>query len=183
MPVTLIRADTLQPVLTLPGIVSGTHLYDGTVTDHPMADRSTRADGVLLRPRVLTLSGRIGTLMGDGTPGAAGRVIAALRDLQISQVAVIVQVPGREGIPSMAVERFDEGIDRTNDPTLTVQLKEQLTATSRTVTLAALPPTPRPDVAAGQADTEERGVLPTRSKSISAAGVDQLAERLQESIL
>lgn len=165
--ITLIREDTITVVVTLDAVISGSHLYDGTITDHPMADRSQRSDGITIRPRVLTLSGRVGTLMGlDASPAKAGRLLAALRDLQVSQVAVTVQIPGREGIPTMALERFDEGLDRSSDPPLTLQFKEQLSASSRTVSLAPIAPTPRRDVAAGQADVVERGELPTRTVSI-----------------
>jgi hypothetical protein len=173
--VTLIREDTQTVVLTLDAVISGSQVYDGTITDHPMADRSQRSDGITIRPRILGITGRVGTTAGlDAGPAKAGRIVAALRDLQVSQIAVVVQFPGREGIPSMAVERFSEDYDPTDDPPLTIDLKEQRTASSRTVTLAPVAPTPRADVAAGQADVAERGELPTRPVSLARAGARRL---------
>lgn len=166
--IALIRQDTLTAVLTLDGIISGDHVYEGTITDHAMDDRSTRTDGITIRPRRLSLSGMVGSIMADVIdgpgPGRIARVVDTLRDLQIAQVPLTVQIPGRAGIRSMGIESFSEGFDSTSDAPLVIDFKELLTASRETVTLAAINAgPPRADVAPGLEDTQERGELPNIS--------------------
>lgn len=167
MSVALIREDTDQVVLTLDGVVSGQQIYDGRITDRALSDRSTRTDGRKLLPRTLSLSGRVNALVSvEGQLQGAPRVqqvFATLRELQKQLIGLTVQFEGRAGIPSMGVESFSEGYDRTTDAGLDIRLKEVRTATSRTVLLAAQSPqgTPTDTYAPGLEETAEAGERPT----------------------
>jgi hypothetical protein len=95
----------------------------------------------------------------------------------VAATPISVQFPGRAPVPSMGVERFTEGYDPTTDAPISIDLKEQLTATSRRVTLLQAPGAaagaPRPDVAPGLADVAERGTLPNRPTSLVIGGFRQ----------
>ena len=113
-------------------------------------------------PRTLSLTGRINALANvegqlQGAPRIA-EVVSTLRTLQEQLIPVTVQFSGRAGIPSMGVESFSEGYDRTTDGSLDIRLKEVRTATSRTVLLEAVPTAA---YAPGLEETAEAGERPT----------------------
>lgn len=179
MPVVLVNEETEQVVLTLDGIERADQVFDGIVTDHPMSDGSTRADGRKIRPRTLSLTGTTaslavveGQLTGDAR---TEEVISTLRQLQVAATPLAAQIPGRAPIESMQIERFTEGYDPTENAPLTVSLKEILTASRRQVTLQAGARTGsfRDDIAAGREETEERGLVP--NKALGASALDTLA--------
>jgi hypothetical protein len=177
MSVVLLNAETEQPVLYLDGIERASHAFDAVVTNHPLSDGSQRTDGRQIRPRLMSLSGTVGAffsrdgqLLGDER---VDEVVGILRELQVSATRLVVQMPGRAPIESMQIERFSEDFDASENPPITVDLKETRTASRRQILLepiGASTGAPREEFAAGLEEAEERGTLP--NKSLSAAGID-----------
>lgn len=179
MSVVVLNEETDEVVVYLDGVERGSHVYEGRITDHPLSDGSTRADGRTVRPRTLSLSGlfgvftvRDGQLTGDAR---ADEVESILRELQVSATPLAVQFPGRAQIESMGLERFSVVLDAGIDSPFSADFKELRTASRRQVLLEPVGSRgggPREDIAPGVAETEERGTLP--NKSLGAAGIDAL---------
>lgn len=177
MPVILTNAETEAVILYLDGITAGSHVLDGTVTNHPLSDGSQRTDGRIIRPRTLSISGTVGAffsregqLVGDER---VDEVVGILRELQVAATRVSVSFPGRAPIDDMQVERFTEDFDPTENPPISIELKEVRTASRRAVLLeptGASTGQPRAEFADGLEESQERGALP--SKSISATIID-----------
>lgn len=174
----LIREDTEETALVLRGIGRWSHDHPGVVTDRALSDRSTRADGRLIRPRRLSLSGQIADLAGDGLLGEArvAEVLEELRDLQVDGVILSVTIPGVPSVPAMTVESY-RASSTGQSPNIAIELKEFRTASTRTIQLAASSASeggPTEQYAPGQDPGEERGEVATQPVSVGAAALDTL---------
>lgn len=157
--VALINQDDESTVAVLSGAISGSHLYDGRITEYASSDRVSRQNGSLDLPERFTLTGILTT--------DAAAIEGALVEAKAAATPLSISIPNRAPVPNMQIERVSFDLDSTRGVPFSIDFKERRSASSRTVTLEPLRRSgardggPREDVAAGLSDEADHGTRPT----------------------